>query len=466
MTSVPRLGIASVLVGLVAGAALVGAAGPAAADTRISNPGDGAVITGSGVTIRASADVFTGRLLVNGTEVDSGTGGLSHGINTHSARNGAYTAVLEQRGLTGLFWHRKDDVRFAVRAAPFTPSGTRVSASGRKVTLRWTRGPEPDLTGYEVLNNGKAKSGSVGSLCSGRACSATVRVPSTVAGRVGFGVRARRASGSGGTVSSGTSVVYVSFPAGGGPGQAAGLPGGVAAPGTGLDPLNGRWPIALPPVTPDGAVNGFQYPTPEPEVAAPVVTPAGGSERSPQLAMSLAIVLVVLLAAAHIGVWTRRMRLASAVAAGVSTGGRRGGKRREGGQGGEAQERTRDRRRSKGPRNRAGQDGEDGQDRQSSRAAKPAGNDQGSASRGSEGEHSGSYDPDPSEAVSDSPHADAIDAAEATTEPAAGGGVTAPHAASRRRGARPDPAVRKRRGSPGTPPRRRADRPAFRGPRQ
>jgi hypothetical protein len=323
VTSVPRLGTASILVALMAAATLVGAAGPAAADTRISSPRDGAVITGSGVTVRANVDGFTGRLLVNGVAVDAGTGGLSHGIDTHSARNGTYRAVLEQRGLTGLFWHHKDDVTFSIRAAPAAPSGTRVSTAGRKVTVSWTRGPEPDLTGYEVTGGGQSKTGSVGSLCSGRSCSATMRVPSSVAGKVGFGVRARRASGSGGSVSSPSSRVYVSFPAGGGAGQVTGESGaaGAGRPGLGPGPRDGRWPIALPPVTPDGAANGFQYPSPEPEVAAPAATGAGAAGRAPPVATGLAIVLVILLAAAHVGVWVRRLRFAPTGASGALLGG-------------------------------------------------------------------------------------------------------------------------------------------------
>jgi hypothetical protein len=334
-----RLGIATTLVGIAVGATVMGGATPASADTRIADPADGAVVTGPGVTIRASADLFAGRLLLNGTKVAESQGALRHQINTHEVRNGTYKAVLEQRGLTGLFWHHKDEVTFTVRAAPRVPADTKVGVKGRDVTLRWRRGTEPDLLGYEVTSAKATRSGSrdggaassrvaerdtADKLCSGPDCSATIDVPSTVAGTMVFGVRARRATGSGGAVRSDAAEARVTFPAGGGPGSVSGS--GATGDGSGaagpdeLGQLPGR-SLALPRVPPGGAANGFQYPTPEPEVAAPPgVDAENASGTTPEPAVSLALALVILLGATHLGMWMRRRRFAHASSGAARSG--------------------------------------------------------------------------------------------------------------------------------------------------
>jgi hypothetical protein len=89
---------------------------------------------------------------------------------------------------------------------------------------------------------------------------------------------------------------------------------GSAADGNYGLPLNGASPFSLPPVAPDGSAQGFAYPTPEPEVASPPVQPVARSvsETTPiNWGQSLAIALVLLVISAHLGMWSRRQRLAA-----------------------------------------------------------------------------------------------------------------------------------------------------------
>ncbi len=124
---------------------------------------------------------------------------------------------------------------------------------------------------------------------------------------------------------------------GGSEGRAGGLPtgaGGSAAGGDDypLNPLSGASPFSLPAVAPDGSGLGFTYPTPDPQVAAPPTQPTAHdvSQTAPiKWGQSLAIALVLLVISAHLGMWSRRQRLA-AEAAQLTRGGTRtaGGRRR------------------------------------------------------------------------------------------------------------------------------------------
>lgn len=108
---------------------------------------------------------------------------------------------------------------------------------------------------------------------------------------------------------------------GGGSGSVAGapsLPTGSAGNGAGsnfgLNPLNGASPFNLPSVAPDGSSQGFQYPSPDPQVASPPSRPEARnvSESTPiKWGQSLAIALVLLVISAHLGMWSRRQRLAA-----------------------------------------------------------------------------------------------------------------------------------------------------------
>jgi hypothetical protein len=97
--------------------------------------------------------------------------------------------------------------------------------------------------------------------------------------------------------------------------------GGAGANNFGLNPLNGASPFSLPSVAPDG--QGFQYPSPDPQVAAPPpMQPQARnvSETTPiKWGQSLAVALVLLIISAHLGMWSRRQRLAAEGAR--STGG-------------------------------------------------------------------------------------------------------------------------------------------------
>jgi hypothetical protein len=99
--------------------------------------------------------------------------------------------------------------------------------------------------------------------------------------------------------------------------------GGAGANNFGLNPLNGASPFSLPSVAPDGSGQGFQYPSPDPQVAAPpAVQPQARnvSETTPiKWGQSLAVALVLLVISAHLGMWSRRQRLAAEGAR--STGG-------------------------------------------------------------------------------------------------------------------------------------------------
>lgn len=96
----------------------------------------------------------------------------------------------------------------------------------------------------------------------------------------------------------------------------------------GANPLNGASPFSLPSVAPDGSGLNFAYPSPEPQVASPLAQPAARnvSQTTPiKWGQSLAIALVLLIISAHLGMWSRRQRLA-AEGARSAGGGKRSGR--------------------------------------------------------------------------------------------------------------------------------------------
>jgi hypothetical protein len=115
------------------------------------------------------------------------------------------------------------------------------------------------------------------------------------------------------------------------PGGNAGNAGKAGSGATGggnytLNPLNGASPFSLPSVAPDGSSLKFEYPSPDPQVASPPSRPMAHniSETTPiKWGQSLAIALVLLIISAHLGMWSRRQRLA-AEGAPTTRGGRRG----------------------------------------------------------------------------------------------------------------------------------------------
>jgi hypothetical protein len=328
VTSIRRLGALALAVPLAAGA-VVFAPGAAAqaAGTGIMSPGGNAVITsGSSTTVAAHLDLLaTGDLYVRGPgtggdrKIGGGVGPKDISGRVNTSQNGAYVVTL--KGLLGTI----DQRTFYVRVPPARPSGVDASVSEQKLVVRWNRGHESGLTGYDVFVGGALqRQGSPGALCAGDVCSTALSLPAS-SGRVGVGVRARRSNGTGGTIASGLSTASVALPASaalaGGRAPAAGLPSASANP---LLPLPGSSPLSLPTVAPDGQVPGFQYPTPGPQVADPQTNLSAQKSSSGGVmrwGKSVALALILLIVAAHLGAWTRRLRLAQASAADPATAG-------------------------------------------------------------------------------------------------------------------------------------------------
>ena len=294
-------------------------------------PQDGAVIrSGSEVTVRAHFD-FAVDMQLRAKIPGSGdtfltkrniAGDLSASIPLR--RNGRYTVYMKG-GITG---HVYDSNTFTVAIPPAQPSGVRAKASGGKLVVQWNLGLEDDISGYTVSAGAAGtKSGSTAALCAGTNCTMTLSVPSSATGTIPVKVRAKRPDGLGGSLASDIATTSVSLGGGGGvttPGGLGPLP--PSAPGTPpptatapLRPFNNDSPVTLPSVQPDGATPGFAYPTPQ--VANQVAPKADNASSIDKLqwGKSVGIALVLLVIAAHLGTWTRRLRVAQA---GVSAQGR------------------------------------------------------------------------------------------------------------------------------------------------
>ncbi|MEW2356514.1 hypothetical protein [Spirillospora sp. NPDC029432] len=308
------------------GLPVLGATPAQAAESTVSAPKNGSVIrSGSSVTAKAySAWVFKTemRAVIPGsgdtflTKRDIGAGNLSATIPLR--RNGKYEVYIK-KGIGGV----EARSTFTVKIPPAQPSGVSAKASGGKLTVSWNLGLEDDISGYTVsAGSAGSKSGSAGSLCSGTSCKATFSVPASASGTVPVRVRAKRPDGLGGSVSSG--IASTSASVGGGstaPGGGTGsLPGSPPPNGTApLTPFNDRSPVTLPSVQPDGATPGFTYPAPQ--VANQVNPKAENASAvdSLQWGRSVGIALILLVVAAHLGTWTRKLRVAQS---GVSVQGK------------------------------------------------------------------------------------------------------------------------------------------------
>ncbi len=305
-------------------------AAPASADeSKISSPANGTVLTkGDRVAVRA----YTSELLTpvrlfaklpDGTDKHLADRGVRGDIEAtlEIPRNGRYTLSLK----TSLLGRTLATSTFNARVPPSPPLGVTAVHSGSSLKVSWKRGGEADLTGYTVGAAGSgSKSGSVGTLCSGSDC--TMTLPSKArSGSVQVNVRAQRSNGAGGSVASLTSTAHV--PVGGGSGGGGGgtpggsVPGGTLPPSlaggmpptgtTPLSPLNNQSPLTLPSVQPDGATP----PYPAPQVAAGPYAPQAQSlpmSDELQWARSIGIALVLLVVAAHLGRWTRHLRVTQA----------------------------------------------------------------------------------------------------------------------------------------------------------
>jgi hypothetical protein len=288
-----------------------------AAESAVQSPKNGTVIrSGSSLTAKAHSDwAFKTemRAVIPGsgdtflTKRDIFAGSLSAPISLR--RNGSYQVYLK----TGLGQVIARST-FTVRIPPAQPSGLSAKASGRSLVVTWNLGLEDDISGYSVsAGSAGSKSGSAGSLCSGTSCKATFSVPASASGTIPVQVRAKRPDGLGGSVSSGVASSSASFgsPSSSLPGGGSSLPGSAPPSGTApLTPFNDQSPVTLPSVQPDGAAPGFAYPAPQvANQVAPKAANAAGVD-SLQWGRSVGIALVLLVVAAHLGTWTRRLRVA------------------------------------------------------------------------------------------------------------------------------------------------------------
>lgn len=291
-----------------------------AASTSVITPADGAVITsGSQLTAKAHFDfAITMQLRVDGPGIgdmflaEKGFSGDMAGTFPIT-RNGSYKVSLKGKQ-TG---HIYDSNTFTVRIAPAAPTGVSANVSGGKLVVKWNRGLEDDLIGYVLSGSGvKSRSGSVGSLCQGTSCSTTLSLTRS-SGAVSVGVRASRSNGTGGSLYSGTSSATANVG-----GVSGTLPGGGSAPSlpsnssvpsanTPLTPFNNESPVTLPSVQPDGATPGFTYPAPQIATDSPKAQNVAATDRL-QWGKSVGIALILLIVAAHLGTWTRRLRVAQA----------------------------------------------------------------------------------------------------------------------------------------------------------
>ncbi|MEO3785354.1 hypothetical protein ABGB12_18650 [Actinocorallia sp. B10E7] len=305
-------------------ATMLGAGVPAQAKAAAApqiTPASGSVITSSSVTIRVKSAVGGGTLYVDGRPVRTGKNTwLTHTINGKTTPNGTVKVKLE----AVLPWDEASSTfRMAVPAS--APSGVTASVTGNnKVTVRWNKGTEPDLTGYTLSSDFGTRNVSAASC--GAQCSVTLTAPATAGGQATIQVVAKRA----GAAASGASTRTVKLK---GTGQPPSNNGNAPAPAPA--PSNYTWPnppqsTVFPTVAPDPG--GFStdppevsvYPTPtDPAVLDPSVVSLNSTgltgtmaDESLQWGKSMAIALVLLLCAAHLGTWTRRLRTARAIGPG------------------------------------------------------------------------------------------------------------------------------------------------------
>jgi hypothetical protein len=223
-------------------------------------------------------------------------------------RNGAYSLTLVGT-ITGNTYQKSD---FTVLMRPGAPTGLSATSSGGNVLVQWDRGSEPDLQSYSISVGGRNKSGSVGTFCASSQCTATV--PASGSGTAAVQVTAYRSGGT--SASSSTSVNFGSGGGGGGGGgtNSPNLPGGGS--NVPLTSGAGNSQYSLPNVAPQGASQNFAYPTPQPQVAPNQLyrkqSMTTAESQALQWGKSVAIALILLVCAAHLGTWTRRLRTAQA----------------------------------------------------------------------------------------------------------------------------------------------------------
>ncbi len=290
----------------------------AAAAEPVITPASGSVITSSSVTIRVKSAVGGGTLYVDGRPVDTGKNEwLTYTINGKTTPNGTHKVKLA----AVLPWDEASST-FRMEVPASAPSGVTASVKGSKVTVRWNKGGEPDLTGYTL--SGDLGSRSVSAKACGAQCSVTLTAPATASGQATIQVVARRA----GAAPSGASTRTVRLK---GTAQPPSAPGNGNAPAPAPGPSY-NWPsTSQSPLFPTVAPDPGDFSTESPDVSIVYPTPTDTSGLDPsvvsmdrtgltgtmadeslQWGKSLAIALVLLLCAAHLGTWTRRLRTARA----------------------------------------------------------------------------------------------------------------------------------------------------------
>ncbi|GAB3660247.1 hypothetical protein GCM10027589_21890 [Actinocorallia lasiicapitis] len=302
--------------------AVLGPAVPADAQSAAKptiTPGNGQVVTSSTVTISVKSGFVGGKLVVDGVLRDQGANkNLTWSFNGHNRRNGPVKVMLQDP-----VPFNSVESTFVLAVPPSAPSGVQAKVSGNKITVSWNRGGEPDLTGYSVTTSlGGGKSVGVGS-CGGR-CTTTLSV-GAAGGQLGIQVVAkRRGAEPSGATSRTVRLAGTAPPSSGNNNNPVPPPGNNwSAPSN-----NGNNPNPFPNVNPPPG-DPFSTVSPAPEASAPELSPDDGSdidtsllpqpvadsrmsttEESLQWGKSIAMALVLLLCAGHLGTWTRRLRAA------------------------------------------------------------------------------------------------------------------------------------------------------------
>jgi len=319
VTRIRRLAALAAAGTAAGGVVLLGLPSPAyASSNTIESPSSGAVVRSAPVTIKVDYQgvlcIGTGKVTLSGpstskTVFSSLSACQGPWTTTFTpTRNGTYTLKLTGNQTGSVY----KTTTFKAAIPPAAPSGVTATASSRKINVRWARNSEPDITGYTVSASGaSSKAGS----CSGSTCSASLSTSRT--GLVTVTVTAKRA---GGVSSSASSQLTIGS---NGSSTAPSIPTGTTNSNN-SNPSN-NVPVApitnLPTVAPDGSNPTFPYTTPTPRVAQ--MQPAApkaqnvASVSSLQWGKSIAIALILLVCAAHLGMWTRRLRIAQAGGPGV-----------------------------------------------------------------------------------------------------------------------------------------------------
>ncbi|MQA04138.1 MAG: hypothetical protein GEV07_15895 [Streptosporangiales bacterium] len=246
------------------------------------------------------------------------------------ASNGKWTVTF---GSQVLVLGSGSESSFVVDAPPQTPRGVSADASSKQVAVQWRKGVEPDLTAYKVSVGGRSEQVAVGRACGGSSCSASLPAPGG-GGRTPVKVVAI-GDGADGQLSSGAAATKVTVPTAAktrmagdrrGTGGKAGSSGarkpggsGFPKPGIGGDSAKGGFPTTSETPASD------PYPSfgVRPEVA-PVKKSSPTKQRASEpvaygqargdVAVPVALALVLVLASWHLLLWSRAGKLRPAFA--------------------------------------------------------------------------------------------------------------------------------------------------------